>query len=146
MGGTSLEQSPAYGERVTVRTWYGARGQVELQGPFWHLAGLWGIDVPHPPLVNLIVRHGLPLEAKRRPSFDHEVGHLQMLPAAMLASIVILAQAWRTDGLRWRDLPRLWAGHHALWEMLAEAYVMRRHRERYRHLYRHGPHPGLASF
>lgn len=62
-------QSPDYGERVQVPTWYGAEGDVELHGPFWHLVGLWGLEVPHPPLVNLLVRRGLPLGAKRELSF-----------------------------------------------------------------------------
>lgn len=129
-----------------VRTWYGATGRVELHGPFWHLAGVWGIDIPHPPLVNLLIRQGLPVEAKRELSYHHELGHLEMLPFTLLATVALLAQARRTGQLRWSRLPRLWAGHHALWEMLAEGYVMWRSGPRYKALYAGRLHPGLLLF
>ncbi len=137
---------PQYGKRFRVRTWYGAVGQVELHGPFWHLVGLWGLDVPHPPLVNLLVRLGLPLEAKRELSFKHEAGHLQTLPVALLMTALLLVRAWRSRSITWRSLPLLWAGHHAMWEMLAEGYVMWSNRDRYRRLYGDKPHLGLMLF
>ncbi len=139
-------QAADYGKRVRVRTWYGAEGEVELHGPFWHLVGLWGLDVPHPPLVNLLVRRGLPVKAKRELSFQHEAGHLQTLPVALLMTVVLLVRAWRSGGIAWRNLPLLWAGHHAMWEMLAEGYVMWADRDRYKRLYRGHPHPGLLLF
>lgn len=139
-------QSPDYGERVRVRTWYGAEGEVELHGPFWHLVGLWGLDLPHPPLVNLLVRRGLPLAVKRELSFKHEAGHLQTLPVALLMTGILLVRAWRSDSVTWRNLPLLWAGHHAMWEMLAEGYVMWTDRDRYKRQYGGKRHPGLLVF
>lgn len=74
--------------KTEVRTWYGATGRVELHGPFWHLAELWGIDIPHPPLINLLIRQGLPMATKRELSFIHELGHLEMLPISLLATML----------------------------------------------------------
>lgn len=141
VAGPALNGSP-----VQVRTWYGATGRVELHDPFWHLAGVWGIDIPHPPLVNLLIRQGLPRAAKRELSYLHELGHLEMLPFALLATAVLLVRAWRTGQLRWRRLPWLWAGHHALWEMLAESYVRWRTGPRYQVLYAWRLHSGLLLF
>ena len=129
-----------------VRTWYGARGRVELHDPFWNIAGVWGIDIPHPPLVNLLVRKGLPRDAKRELSFHHEFGHLQMLPFALLGTTVLLIQSWRTGRFSWRRLPWLWAKHHAFWEMLAEGYVMGVTGPRYKALYGNRLHRGLLIF
>lgn len=117
-----------------------------MHGPFWHLAGLWGIDVPHPPLVNLLIRQGLPAEAKRELSLLHELGHLETLPFALLATIGLLLQARWTGQLRLSRLPWLWAGHHALWEVLAEGYVMWRNGSRYKRLYAGRLHSGLLLF
>jgi hypothetical protein len=134
------------GTQIQVRTWYGATSRVELHGPFWHLVGLWGLDIPYPPLVNLLIRRGLPFAAKRELSYEHELGHLQMLPFALLATIILLMQAWRTNQLRLSRLARLWAGHHALWEMLAEGYVMSRSGPRYKALYAGRRHYELLLF
>ena len=97
-------------------------------------------------MVNLLVRHGLPLEAERELSVQHEGGHLQVLPLALLATVVLVLRAWRTRSIRWRVLPLLWAGHHALWEMLAESYVMWSRRMRYKRLYAGRLHGGLLLF
>jgi len=126
-----------------VRTWYGATGRVELHGKFWHLAGLWGVDVPHPPLVNLLIRQGLPEAAQRELSYRHELGHLETLPLALLAAIVLLRQAKQAGQLKWSRALWLWAGHHALWEMLAEGYVMWRLGAHYKKLYAGRLHLGL---
>ena len=129
-----------------VRTWYGARGRVELHNPFWNMAGVWGIDVPHPRPINLLIRKGLPRDAKRELSFHHEFGHLQTLPFALMGTAVLLLRSWRAGRLSWRRLPWLWAKHHAFWEMLAEGYVMGLTGPRYKALYGNRIHRGLLIF
>jgi len=89
---------------------------------------LWGIDIPHPSLVNLLIRKGLLPAAKRELSYEHELGYLQMLPFALLATAVLLVRAWQTGQFCWSRLPWLWAGHYALWEILAEGYVKNKYR------------------
>lgn len=129
-----------------IRTWYGATGRIELQGRFWHLAGLGGVEIPHPPVVNLLIRQGLPVEAQRELSFRHELGHLQVLPLAVLAAFALLAQAKQAGRLTWSQGVWLWAEHHALWEMMAESYVMWRLGGRYKRLYGGRLHGGLLIF
>ena len=129
-----------------IRTWYGTIGRIELHGRFWHLAGLGGVEIPHPPLVNLLIRQGLPTEAQRELSFRHEFGHLQTLPLAVLAAFVLLMRAQRTGRLKWSQGLWLWAEHHALWEMMAESYVMWRLGRRYKGLYGGRLHGGLLLF
>ena len=104
------------------------------------------MDVPHPPLVNLLIRKGLPRDAKRELSFHHEFGHLQMLPFALLGTVVLLIRSWRAGRLSWRRLPWLWAKNHAFWEMLAESYVMAVSGPRYKALYGNRFHRGLLIF
>ncbi len=129
-----------------IRTWYGSTGRIELHGRFWHLAGLGKVEIPHPPVVNLLIRHGLPAESQRELSFLHEFGHLQTLPPAILATFLLLKRAKQTGRLKWSQAVWLWAEHHALWEMMAEGYVMWRLGKQYNRLYRGRLHAGLALF
>lgn len=61
-------------------------------------------------------------------------------------TVVLLVRAWRSDSITWRRLPLPWAGHHAMWEMLAEGYVMWTDRDHYKRLYAGKRHPGLLLF
>jgi len=63
-------------------------------------------------------------ESQRELSFLHEFGHLQTLPPANLATFLLLKRAKQTGRLKWSQGVWLWAEHHALWEMMAEGYVM----------------------
>ena len=141
-----MKPTKAIKNPTEVHTWYGARGRVELHDPLWHIAGIWGLDLPHPPLVNLLIRKGLPREAKLELSFHHEFGHLQMLPFSLLGTVVLLHRSWRAGRLSWNRLPWLWAKHHAFWEMLAESYVMGAIGPRYKALYGNRLHRGLLIF
>ncbi len=129
-----------------IKTWYGSTGRIELHGRFWHLAGLGNVEIPHPPVVNLLIRQGLPRDAQRELSFRHEFGHLQTLPLAIMATVLLLKRAKQTGRLKWSQGVWLWAEHHALWEMMAESYVMWRLSGRYKRLYGGRLHAGLVLF
>jgi hypothetical protein len=111
-----------------VRAWYGLPGQIVIEGDHWHLVKVGDLRLPHPPLINLLIRRGLPREARLCLSYDHELGHLQTLPLAVAYAVWL----WRrTSGLRqgsWLSrLIRLAAAlsaHEAAWELAAESYVL----------------------
>jgi len=108
------------------------------------------LPLPHPPLINLLIRRGLPPEARLRLSYWHEMGHLQALPLALAQAVWM----WRCQsGSRprslWRRLIRLTAGliaHEAAWELAAESYAMAKAGREYRRLYHEHPNPLLALF
>lgn len=67
-----------------VRSWYGLPAEIAVENNLWHLVRVAGLSLHHPPLVNLILRRGLPREERLYLSFLHEFGHLQTLPVAVL--------------------------------------------------------------
>ena len=127
-----------------VRAWYGLPGEIVIESEYWHLVRVGPLPLPHPPLVNVFVRRGLPREARLQLSYWHELGHLQTLPLA-LAHIVWL---WRRrsrgqSSLRER-LVRLVLAlvvHEAAWELASESYVAIRGGQEYWRLYRKHRHP-----
>lgn len=122
-----------------ARSWYGLPVEIVIEGDYWHWVKAGPVPLPHPPVVNLIVRHGLPRDARLRLSYAHEMGHIQTLPLALMH----LAWVWKhrprhTRPSLWRRL--IWVGllavaHQAVWELAAETYVGVRHRTEYKRLY-----------
>jgi len=105
-----------------VRAWYGLSGEILVENELWHLVRLGPISLPHPPLINLFLRAGLPKENRLRLSFEHEYGHLQTLPLALLH--LALLRPRRASLGSW--LAALIA-HQAVWELAAEGWVVAKH-------------------
>ncbi len=126
-----------------VRTWYGVDGEVVIEGELWHWVRLGRVPIPHPPLINLLIRRGLPMQVKRQLSYWHEVGHMQTLPLA-LAHALLLSRSRRVP--LWLHVPLALLGHEALWELAAESYVVWKAGSKYRELYRKRPNPFQPAF
>ncbi len=133
-----------------VRAWYGLPGEIVIQGDHWHLIKLGPVPLPHPPLINRLIRRGLPQEARLRLSYWHELGHLQTLPLALAHAVWL----WRSRpcprsrslASRLGRLSAALAVHEAAWELASETYVLARSGRDYRRLYRKHPNPLLAAF
>ena len=78
---------------MKVRSWYGLTGEIEVENELWHLVRIGTITLNHPPLVNLILRRGLPRSDRLRLSYLHEFGHFQTLPFALLHLLLLLGSA-----------------------------------------------------
>ncbi len=114
-----------------VRAWYGLRGEIQVENELWHLVRVGRVSLPHPPLINLFLRAGLPHSERLRLSFEHEYGHLQTLPVAVL-HLMLLRPLRRKSLTAW--MAALLA-HQALWELAAESWVMTHEGESYRRAY-----------
>lgn len=133
-----------------VRAWYGLPGEIVIEGDSWHLVKVGPVPLPHPPLVNRLIRRGLPPEARLRLSYCHELGHLQTLPLALAHGFWL----WRSRprprsrslASRLGQLSAALAIHEAAWEVASETYVLARSGRDYRRLYRKHPNPLLAVF
>ncbi|MFQ5343885.1 MAG: hypothetical protein ACE5F6_20265, partial [Anaerolineae bacterium] len=101
------------------------------------------LPIPHPPLINLLIRRGLPRRAKRQLSYWHEVGHMQTLPVAILHAVALTRGRRRP---RWRHALLALLGHEALWELAAESYVVWKAGPDYQRLYRQNHNRFLAPF
>jgi hypothetical protein len=110
-----------------VRSWYGLLGEINIENELWHRVKVGSLPLPHPPLVNLILRGGMPLAQRIKQSFLHEFGHLQTFPIALFHAGLLLL-LWMISGRRTRmSGMRLAAGaiaNHSAWELFSESYVV----------------------
>lgn len=133
-----------------VRSWYGVTAEIAVENNLWHLVRVGGVALPHPPLVNLVLRRGLPRQERLYLSFLHEFGHVQTLPVAGLHLLWLLKNGrWRGRG-RWKTLAMLAAAavtHEAMWELASEIYVIGQTGPDYGRIYRRYPNPiGQMTF
>lgn len=134
---------------MKVRSWYGLTGEIEVENELWHLVKIGDVALHHPPIVNLILRRGLPREDRLRLSYLHEFGHFQTLPIALMHTLLILWAGRRQrrslfGWLRW--LMVLATAHEAIWELASETYVVVRDGVGYRETYRRTPNRLVPVF
>ncbi len=133
-----------------ARSWYGLRAEIEVENEHWHLVRACGVTLNHPPIVNLILRRGLPREDRNRLSLLHEFGHLQMLPIALAhALLLVLAGRWWGRGTKGTlaVLGSAVIAHETVWELASEVYVAASAGSEYGRIYRAHPNRvGQALF
>ena len=134
---------------MKVRSWYGLTGEIEVENELWHLVKVGNVALNHPPVVNLILRRGLPRSDRLRLSFLHEFGHFQTLPFSLLHLLLLLRSALGRrrpiDGwLAW--LTALVLANEAVWEIAAEAYVVAYDGKAYLATYQNTPNRLLPAF
>jgi hypothetical protein len=125
-----------------VRSWYGLEAEVVVDGGLWHLVRLGRLALYHPPLVNLILRRGLPRRERLQLSFLHEFGHLQTLPVAVIHLLwLVVYGRWRRPGKVETGAVVLAAvvAHQATWELSSESYVIAKTGREYGRIYRKHP-------
>lgn len=134
---------------MKVRAWYGLTGEIEVENERWHLVKVGDLALNHPPVVNLILRRGLPRGDRLRLSYLHEFGHFQTLPFALLHLLFLLKS---TPGRRrslsgwFAWLAELFLAHETVWELAAEAYVIMHDGKAYFATYRKSPNPLQPAF
>jgi hypothetical protein len=125
-----------------VRSWYGLRGEIDVEHQLYHLVKVGPIPLPHPPLVNLLLRRGLPRDLRLKLSFLHELGHLQTLPIVVihLLALLRLEKRRRRKG---RSTPKsilgLLLAHEAVWELASEVYALFKSGKEYLDAYKRYP-------
>jgi hypothetical protein len=133
-----------------VRSWYGVAAEIAVENDLWHLVRIGPVSLPHPPLVNLLLRRGQPRQERLILSFLHEFGHLQTLPVAITHGLW-LQRRIRGRERSWRQRLMVWlvaiVAHEAVWELASETYVLAHAGRKYGQIYRRCPNaPGLILF
>lgn len=107
-------------------TWYHLPAKITVTENHIHMVRLPGLILPHPGVVNWIVRSGLPLQTRLELTALHEFGHLQTLPVLFLHLLLLLF--WSHQRQSWkRHWMQFWIGllaHQVVWEIAAEGYLV----------------------
>ena len=117
------------------RVWFGMNATVTIGPGFIHKAGFSKILLPHPPVINWLLRQRLTDEARYTLSFTHEFGHLQTAPLAVLYTGVMLALAYVTVHTGLLEIVLVLISTHAAWEIMAEIYTIASNVPLYRKYY-----------
>lgn len=134
---------------MKVHAWYGLTGEIEVENELWHLVKVGQVALNHPPLVNLILRRGLPRGDRLRLSYLHEFGHFQTLPFVLLHLLLLLSSSFRRRRslcgwlIWWAELA---LAHEAVWELAAEVYVAAHDGKAYFATYRKSPNSLMPAF
>ncbi len=120
---------------IQKRTWFGIYGTVTMGPGFMHKAGLGGVEIPHPPVFNWLLRMGLPESSRHALTLTHEFGHLQTLPLMLLYTGVFLAITVGSGQACLSGMILVLIGSHAFWEIITELYTVTRDSRFYRESY-----------
>ena len=111
-------------------------GTVVIGPGFRHSAGLCRLLLPHPPVVNQFLRHGLPETMRLDLNTRHEVSHLQTIPLAFLYAAALAALTILSHHAGWTGIVTAFAGSFAAWEIMSEALAALGDFGAYRRAYR----------
>ncbi len=133
-----------------VKSWYGVTAEIAVENNLWHLVKVGGVALHHPPLVNLVLRRGMPRWERLYLSFLHEFGHLQTIPVAIF-HLLWLGRYGRVKKRGVRGslavLAAAAVAHQAVWELASESYVIVKSGRQYGRIYRKHPNlPGQLLF
>lgn len=129
-----------------ITAWYGLHGEIIVEDELWHLVRVGNLSLPHPPLVNLMIRRGLAAKDRLQFSYLHEFGHLQTLPVAAIHASLLLWLARRGNRPTGIKVLAGLLAHEAVWELASESYVVLRAGWKYRRAYRRRPNRWQGLF
>ncbi len=109
---------------VRLKTWFALEAVVEEGTTFWHKAGFGRFLIPHPPLINWLLRLRLPIKAKNRAGLIHEFGHLQTFPFYLFYTMILIIILIDNGHKSLTELIITFISTHAVWEIFAEFYTI----------------------
>jgi hypothetical protein len=107
-----------------VRTWYGMNGTVIIGSGLMHKSGIGKLIIPHPAVVNWLLRLELPDNYRLPLRLMHEFSHLQSAPLAVAYTTAHYAAIILADRVRLSILLLVLISTHAAWEIMAETHTI----------------------
>jgi hypothetical protein len=124
-----------YPQILKHRTWYGITATVNIKSRFMYKSGFGNFLVPHPAAVNWLLRRGLKMENAISLIIQHEFGHLQTVPFALLYAGILLSVSIGEGTMSWFKILFLAVSTQAVWEMMSESFTLFSDIEGYRTCY-----------
>ncbi len=110
--------------KIQVRTWYGVGGTVIIGPGLMHKSGIGNLIIPHPAVVNWLLRLGLLENYRSALRISHEFGHLQSAPLAVLYTAANYAAVILADRASLFIFILVLISTHAAWEIMAEIHTI----------------------
>ena len=107
-------------KRTKVRTWYGLNGTVIIGAGLMHKSGVGRLIIPHPAVVNWLLRRGLLENSAITLRINHEIGHLQSAPLAVLYTAMNYTAIVAANQVNLFNLILVFICTHAAWEIMSE--------------------------
>ncbi len=111
-------------ETIQNRTWYGMNATVIIGPGFIHRAGWGRLLIPHPPVMNWLLRRGLTENVRYALSLTHEFGHLQSVPLAVFYAAVNFAAIIAVGQANLMKIIVVFVSTHAAWEIISELFAI----------------------
>ena len=126
-------------QTIHQRTWFGIYATVTVGPSFIHKAGVGNLLIPHPPVINWLLRRGLSDGIGLKLSFLHEMGHFQTAPLIALYAVAILTETFNAGRFSLPQVLFVLVGILAAWELLSEALTIIGDISYYRNCYKGTP-------
>lgn len=122
-------------QKIQKRTWYGITATVIIGPAFIHSAGWGPLLIPHPPVVNWLLRLTLTEKNRETLTFIHEFEHLQSVPLYMLYTAGMLALAFSKGHAGLTEIFFVLVSSQAGWEIISEFLTFYKNKPLYRRAY-----------
>ena len=117
------------------QTWFGLNARVTIGPVFVHKAGFRGVVIPHPAVVNFLLRMGLSGQLNCNLSFAHEFAHFQTAPVLFVYTLAVCVLAYIKTLTGMGEIFFLLASIQAAWELMSEGLVVLENPAAYRTSY-----------
>jgi hypothetical protein len=111
-------------KRTKIRTWYGLDGTVIIGAGFMHKSGVENLIIPHPAVINWLLRLGLRENSATTLRINHETGHLQSAPLAVLYTAANYTAIITANQVNLFNLILVFICTHAAWEIMSEIFTI----------------------
>ena len=111
-------------KKTKVRTWYGLSGTVIIGAGLMHKSGVENLIIPHPAVVNWLLRLGLLENSAISLRINHEIGHLQSAPLAVLYTAMNYTAIVAANQVNLFNLILVFICTHAAWEIMSEIFTI----------------------
>ncbi len=107
-------------KKIQKRTWYGIKATVIIGPSLFHTSGLGIFLIPHPSVVNWLLRQKMAESDRQTLTLVHEYKHLQSVPFILVYTLFFFALASAAGHVGLTEIIILAVSSQATWEIVSE--------------------------
>ncbi len=112
------------GKTVHRKTWFGLDVRITVDSDFVHRVGFGKVELPHPAVINWLLRAGVEEEKSHDLVYKHELGHFQTIPLVVVYAAAVGFIVWNTGVSGIVQVFLSFLGFLAFWEVTSELYAV----------------------